>query len=125
MLKASLLIHILSAAFWIGSMLFFVLILAPFLKTINKIEERTKIYETVGKRYRFWGWLALALLIATGWLNIYLMGISFNTILTSEFYNSHFGKSLTIKLLLVLSAILISFAHDFVFGPNTKKINMQ
>lgn len=123
MLKASLLIHILLASFWIGGMLFIVLILAPFLKTVTDPKARADTYQAVGKKFRFWGWIAIFLLLITGALNLYFMGISFNALADPEFHKSPFGRTLGIKLFLVIIIIAASFLHDFIIGPKTKSLN--
>lgn len=123
MLKASLLIHILSASLWIGGMLFLVLILRPFLKTINDPKERANIYQIVGKGFRFWGWIAILLLLATGFLNLYFMGIPFNVLTNPEFHKGQFGRTLDIKLMLVFIIIASSFLHDFIIGPKAKSLD--
>lgn len=105
---------------WIGGMLFIVLILAPFLKTVNDPKARANIYQIVGNGFRFWGWIAILLLLATGALNLYFMGISLNTLLDPEFHKGQFGRTLDIKLTLVFIIIASSFLHDFIIGPKAK-----
>jgi len=41
-------IHIIIASFWIGGMLFMVLVLSPY---IRKLPESVKAYQEVGRRY--------------------------------------------------------------------------
>lgn len=123
MLKASLLIHMLSASLWIGGMLFIMLILAPFLKTVNNPKERADAYQIVGKKFRFWGWIAISLLLITGFLNLYFMGITFNILADPEFHRGQFGMTLDIKLALIFIIIASSFLHDFVVGPKAKSLN--
>lgn len=101
-------------------MIFFVIVIAPFLKTINDPGERSNIYQMVGKRFRFWGWIAIISLLVTGYSNIFLMGISLETLLSKEFYSSAFGRTLIIKLSLVTYIVISSLFHDFVFGPKAR-----
>ncbi len=123
MLKLSLLIHMLSASLWIGGMLFIVLILAPFLKTVTDQKAKADTYQIVGKKFRFWGWIAISLLLITGFLNIYLMGIPFNALADPEFHKGQFGRALDIKLTFVIIIIASSFLHDFIIGPKAKSLN--
>src|SRR3989304_3653149 len=62
-LKIALLLHIISAIFWVGGMLFLVLVIAPFLKTIPDPKAKSQIFQVVGKQYRFWGWVAKITLV--------------------------------------------------------------
>lgn len=98
-------------------MLFFALIVAPFLQTISNPHERSNIYHTVGKKFRLWGWVAISLLLITGWLNIYLMGVPLTAIFNPAFYNSSFGMALGVKLSMVFLIVITSFLHDFIYGP--------
>ncbi len=117
MLKLSVWIHLVVAMFWIGGMLFLTFIIGPFLKGVESAEERSRIYQIVGTRFRFFGWISIILLLITGPLNFYFMGIRFKDILSAPFYNSGYGKALIIKLLLVAVIVLSSLMHDFVMGP--------
>ena len=52
MLKIALFLHILSAIFWIGGMLFLVAVIAPYLKTLQDPKAKSQIFQVVGKQYR-------------------------------------------------------------------------
>ncbi len=121
MVKITLFIHILAALFWIGGMLFLSLIVAPFLLTIEDRNERSRIYQVVGTRYRFWGWLSLAALLVTGPINLYLLwGVPPSDLVSHEVYGSAFGKALGAKLGLVFLIVLTSLLHDFWIGPGAR-----
>lgn len=120
MLKFSIWIHVIAAIFWIGGMLFLTLVIAPFLKGIEDPRERSRIYQAVGTRFRFWGWIAIAILLISGPLNLYLMGISLGNLLNPDFYRGPYGKTLITKLSLVTLIVITSFLHDFVFGPKAR-----
>jgi len=117
MLKLSLFLHILAALFWIGGMLFLTIVVVPFLKTIQDVQERSRIYQVVGKSFRFWGWIAIIILVITGPLNLYLMGIPLSILLDPSIHSTPYGKVLSIKISFVILIILTSLLHDFVFGP--------
>ncbi len=120
MLKFSIWLHIIAAIFWIGGMLFLTLVIAPFLKGIEDPKERSRIYQVVGTRFRFWGWIAIALLLLTGPLNLHLMGIPLERLLDGGFYQGPYGKTLIVKLVFVAIIVATSFLHDFVFGPKAR-----
>jgi len=120
MLKFSLFLHIVAALFWIGGMLFLTLIIAPFLKTIQDVKERARIYQSVGKGFRFWGWIAISILVITGPLNLHLMGIQWSNLVDTSFYRNSYGRTLAIKISFVILIISTSLLHDFVFGPKAR-----
>ena len=76
MLKISLLLHVIAAIFWIGGMLFLSLIIVPFLNMLKDPQEKRNVYRAIGPRYRAFAWLAIIILVVTGPLNMYLLGIS-------------------------------------------------
>lgn len=120
MLKFSLFFHIVAAIFWIGGMLFLTIVVAPFLKTIQDAKERSRIYQIVGKGFRFWGWVAIAILVITGPLNLYFMGMPLSNLFNPSFHSTPYGKTLAIKISFVLLIVLTSLLHDFVFGPKAR-----
>ncbi|MBI3399027.1 MAG: DUF4149 domain-containing protein [Deltaproteobacteria bacterium] len=120
MLKLSLFLHIIAAVFWIGGMLFLTLIVAPFLKAIQDSKERSRIYQIVGKSFRLWGWVAIAILAITGPLNLYLMGIPLKKLIDPAFHSTSYGKVLAMKISLVILIVLTSLSHDFFFGPKAR-----
>ncbi|OFX59533.1 MAG: hypothetical protein A2066_11160 [Bacteroidetes bacterium GWB2_41_8] len=106
----SVFVHVICAAFWIGGMLFIPLVLVP---GIMPQPNRVLLLHKTGIKFRFYGWLAIIILILTGSLNIYFRGLPF----TVEFFTtSNFGKLLSIKLALFVLMLLISGIHDFYIG---------
>ncbi|MDP2682140.1 MAG: CopD family protein [Deltaproteobacteria bacterium] len=120
MLKLSLFFHIVAALFWIGGMLFLTLIITPFLKTIQDAKERSSIYQSVGRGFRFWGWVAISILVITGTLNLRLMGTPLSNLIDPSFHRTPYGKTLAIKILFVIFIISTSLLHDFIFGPKAR-----
>ena len=106
----SVFIHVICAAFWIGGMLFIPLVLVPGIK--NKPNRMLLLHKT-GIKFRFYGWLAVIILIISGVLNIYFRGLPF----TVEFFiNTSYGKLLSLKLALFVVMLLVGGIHDFYFG---------
>jgi putative copper export protein len=64
---------------------------------------------TTGLKFRFYGYIVLALLLLTGILNAYLRGIdlSWNFLVISRY-----GKLMITKLILFLLMLLVSIIHD-------------
>lgn len=118
LLQVALFLHILAAAFWIGGMLFLVLVLVPFLRTIPDPAKKLEIYDIVGRKFSMWGWVALGILVITGPMVLYyLHGIAPSDLLKPATYSGVFGMILGFKLMFVIIAIIISAVHDFYIGP--------
>ncbi len=110
-----------SAIFWIGGMLFLVLVVAPFLQSLPDPKERSKIYQTVGKKYRLYGWVAIITLLCTGPIMLYTYyGVSPSEIFSARLHATPFGRTLEIKLTLVAIIVLSSLVHDFWLGPKAR-----
>ena len=110
-------IHILAAAFWIGGMLFLVVILVPALRKLEDRQLAVRLVRETGRRFRLAGWIALITLAATGTSNLYLRGVRWPQLMTPEFWKLPFGSVLAAKLSLVLVILVISAVHDFSIGP--------
>ena len=86
-------------------MLFIALVLVPVARGLNDPPLRARLFHAAGVRFRAVGWVALGLLVVTGvgnlWLRPYLLTLP------------HFQ----VKLGLVVFALVLSAAHDFVLGP--------
>ena len=103
-------LHIIGAAFWIGGMLFLPLVLLPGIKDHP---DRKKLLITTGLKFRFYGYIVLALMFITGLLNIYFRGLTFSI---QFFLESRYGSLVSLKILLFITMIIISIFHDLLFG---------
>jgi putative copper export protein len=103
-------LHIIGAAFWIGGMLFLPLVLLPGIK--NHPDRRNLLMAT-GLKFRFYGYIVLAMMLITGLLNIYFRGISFSW---QFFFESRYGRLVSLKLILFIVMILVSLFHDLFAG---------
>ena len=99
-------LHIIGVSFWIGGMLFLPMVLLP---SIKDHPDRRNLLMATGLKFRFAGYIVLALLLVTGILNIYLRGID----LSWKFLVvSRYGKLVILKLVLFLLMLTVSFVHD-------------
>lgn len=98
-------VHVLSAITWVGGMLFIALVLVPVTRTLGDASLRTRIVQETGRRFRTIGWIALALLVVTGLLNLWGQPL----LLRAPRFHWKLG--------LVVLALLLSAFHDFVLGP--------
>ena len=120
-LKLALLLHIISAIFWVGGMLFLVLVIAPYLKTLTDPKDKSKIFQVVGKQFRLWGWVAIITLLVTGPVILYMIyGIPVHKAFSASVHSTGFGKALGLKLALVILIVLSAGVHDFWIGPKAR-----
>jgi len=91
-------------------MLFLPLVLLPGIKDHP---DRKKLLLATGLKFRFYGYIVLAMLFITGLLNIYYRGISFSL---QFFFESKYGSLVSLKILLFITMIILSIFHDLVFG---------
>lgn len=103
-------LHLLAAISWVGGMVFVFAILIPTLKQSTKPAKRLEIMKQVGRRFAVISWISIVLLLATGvykaWDRV-----------QEEQASLAFWRVLSIKIVLVLTAIVLSVLHDFVWGP--------
>lgn len=119
-LQAAILLHILAAIFWIGGMLFLVLVVAPYLKSVPDPKAKSQIYQVVGKQYRFWGWVAIITLLVTGPVMLYYLWALPPSAIIAPDIHSGFGQALAAKLALVALIVVSSLVHDFWLGPRAR-----
>ena len=101
-------LHIVGATFWIGGMLFLPLILLPSIKNNY---ERSQLLLATGLKFRFYGYIVLAMMFVTGFLNMGFKSVHFSW----NFFNeTHHGRLVVIKLALFFSLLVISLTHDLV-----------
>lgn len=103
-------LHIVGAAFWIGGMLFLPLVLLPGIK--NNPDRKSLLMAT-GLKFRFYGYIVLAIMFITGLLNIYLRGISFSL---NFFIMTRYGQLVELKIILFVLMLTISLMHDVIVG---------
>jgi uncharacterized membrane protein len=110
-------LHILAAAVWIGGTVFIALVLVPATRRPEHRGVATSLIRWTGRRFRWIGWLGLALLLLTGTFNMAQRGFGGAGLLSEKLWESRFGQLLGIKLLLVAVILFLSLLHDFVIGP--------
>jgi uncharacterized membrane protein len=112
-------LHILAALLWLGGMFFLGVVGAPVLRTVEPAALRQQLFQQLGLRFRSVGWVAIAILVATGLLLLHLRGMLrwAGVLGEAAFWSSAFGHALAAKLVAVAAMISVSFFHDFVIGP--------
>jgi uncharacterized membrane protein len=97
-------VHVLAALTWIGGMLFIAFVLVPVARRFEPA-LRTRLVNETGLRFRTVGWIAIAVLVASGALNLWLRP---ELLSAPRFYW---------KVSIVVAALALSAVHDFVLGP--------
>jgi uncharacterized membrane protein len=115
-------IHVLAALFWLGGMFFLGVVGAPVLRSVDPPALRAELFRKLGEGFRKAGWIAIAVLIITGVINLQLRGMLQTALLTSSaFWRTAVGQALLGKLLAVAAMITISAVHDFAHGPRASR----
>lgn len=115
-------LHLLAAATWIGALIFFGAVLAPALRAEGLAPVRARVLTVVGLRYRIVGWLALAVLVATGSSNLWLRGVSWQALSDPTFWANPWARVLAWKLALVALLIAVNLHHDLFLGPRAARL---
>ena len=116
---ANVSVHLLAALFWLGGMFFLGVVGAPALRRVEPPALRQRLFHELGLRFRTAGWIAIAILLATGTLNLWFRGwLHWQGVLGSgAFWRTPPGQALAWKLAAVTAMLVVSAVHDFVLGP--------
>jgi len=68
------LIHLLAALIWVGGMFFAYVVLRPAAVEVLEPPQRLRLWDTVFRRFFIWVWVAVAVLLVSGFYMIYLYG---------------------------------------------------
>jgi uncharacterized membrane protein len=113
---ASVYLHILAAATWVGGIIFLVAIAVPSLRKLDRTAAEPMLRATVF-RFRAVGWVAFAVLLLTGLYNLHARGIGWSELTDPAFRATSSGKALLIKLACFVVVIVLQAIHDFSIGP--------
>ncbi len=67
-------IHVLSALIWVGGMFFAFVVLRPAVVEVLEPPQRLNLWVNVFRRFFVWVWVAIAILVVSGFYIIYLYG---------------------------------------------------
>lgn len=115
-------LHVLAAAVWIGGMVFIALVLVPVTRQPEHRGVATSLIRWTGRRFRWIGWLSLALLLLSGTFNLAQRGFGRADLVSGRLWEGTFGRVLGIKLFLVAMILFLSILHDFVIGPRATEL---
>ena len=74
MLSFMKLIHLLSIVVWVGGMFFAYIVLRPSAAEVLQPPERLRLWDKVFSKFFNWVWLAIFLVLVSGFYIIYLLG---------------------------------------------------
>ena len=83
-----------------------ILVLLPAIK--NHPDRRNLLMQT-GLKFRFFGYIVLALLLVTGISNMFLRGVDVSW---KFLFESRYGHLVITKIILFLSMLTVSLVHD-------------
>ncbi|HUH12502.1 MAG TPA: CopD family protein [Longimicrobiales bacterium] len=116
-------VHLLAALLWLGGMFFLAVVGAPVLRRIEPPSLRVQLFQALGTRFRTVGWIAIAVLILTGTLNVWFRGfLSWSTLSDPAFWATSWGSALGWKLAAVTFMVLNSAVHDVWLGPAAGRV---
>lgn len=118
-------VHIVSAAVWIGGMVFIILVVIPVLRGSDYREIYTGVLHRIGVRFRLLGWVSLLMLTVSGVFNLLYRGYGVSDLQSGRLFQGEFGKILLHKLVLVAFALVISAVHDFWVGPKATGFSLR
>lgn len=115
-------LHVLSAAVWIGGMVFVGAVMVPLIRRPDLSGVAPSLIRLTGSRFRAIGWVALSFLLFTGVFNAAYRGVEWDDLWAAAFWQSSFGLLLGHKLFFFLVIVLLSAWHDFFVGPRATSL---
>ena len=117
----------LAAIVWLGGLFFLGLVGAPVVRKAEPPTLRQHLFHALGLRFRVVGWSALAVLVVTGLLNLHYRGLlHWNGVLGEcAFWATPLGRALAVKLTAVAAMFVVSYFHDWVYGPRSGLVDVE
>lgn len=113
--------HLIFIAFWLGGMLFTVMVLVPATRTKLK-SNKGVLFKELGTRFSRISWVIFVLLLITGTLALFGKRISANDLFSVDFWQTRYGGLLKLKLLTFAFVLIFSAIHDFWLGPKAAQL---
>jgi copper resistance protein D len=103
-------------------MVFLALVVVPITRRLEPRRLAVSLIAQSGRRFRWVGWVCLAVLILTGILNLTYRGFGWGDVWSGNIFAGAFGRTLGVKLFLVATLLMISIVHDFWLGPRATAV---
>ena len=121
----SVYLHILSAIFWIGGLLFTVAVLVPASRHKALVQKKGALFRVIGEKFSRISWVLFLVLLITGITNLLGRGFTLQQLFSVSFWQGSFGYFLRHKLYLFATILLLSGIHDFYAGPKAARLMDQ
>lgn len=108
--------HLLAAVVWVGSMIFFSLVVMPSVRRVVSPPQRHDLVRVLGRRYRILGWASVGILLLTGPILAWRHGV---------IWDSGFGQLLSLKLVLIGLMLALTVLHDLSMGPRAVQLKVS
>lgn len=100
--------HLIGAMAWVGSLIFVAVVLFPYLRRELGDEQYRDMSMRVGRRFQTLGWASILTLGVTGVLNVYLR---FGTLHIA--LNSEYGQTLAAKVAMYILLLGFTLYHSY------------
>ena len=115
-------IHVFAALLWLGGMFFLAVVGAPVLRKVEPPQLRGALFRRLGEQFRLVGWIAIAVLLITGTLNLHFRGVLNETLIEPAFWSTRYGTALGWKVSAVAGMLIVQAIHDFRLGPAASRL---
>jgi uncharacterized membrane protein len=111
----SLWLHLLAVTIWIGPQVFLFAAALPALRTVDDLQERTRLTRLITTRFGWLGGGAVAVIVTTGIVNLVQVdGHSVSDLVTGDL---RFTRIFWEKMVLVALSVSLVGLHVFAIGP--------
>jgi uncharacterized membrane protein len=117
--NANLWLHLISAAVWVGGMIFFLFVFGPAARSLAPA-ERLRALDHGRESFQTLSWIAILLLFFTGSLNFF-----FRFTPGAAPLGSGYAAILAIKLLLFVAMIFHHSLQAFKYGPRLASVGVE
>lgn len=116
-------VHVFAALLWLGGMFFLAVVGAPVLRRVEPPALRAELFRRLGEQFRTVGWIAIAVLVVTGFLNLHFRGmLTADVFFGADLWRSPYGRALAWKLGAVTAMLIVQLVHDFLVGPAASRL---
>jgi copper resistance protein D len=120
---ANVTVHVLASFLWLGGMFFLAVVGGPVLRKVEPAALRARLFSELGMKFRTAGWIAIVVLLVTGVLNLYLVGLlKWERLSDPNLWAAPYGQALMWKLGAVVVMVTVSAVHDFIHGPTAGRL---
>lgn len=112
----TLFFHLIAAATWLGSMLFFVFVLVPYAKRNMERNEYVLFLNDIGIKFRKLGWICLITIAITGILLSDIIS-GWDAFMVRDGHSEAPASTIAWKMVGGAILFLLAALHDFKYGP--------